>query len=441
MPTPYDYTLNVQAPFQALAQGYQTGAAIRNDQQAQVQQQAALQQQQQQQQVIRSLMSNPNAGAADYANAMLVVPGLKDQLTNAWKTKNDAQQQASLSDTSQWAAAIQQGQPKVASDAIRARADAMENSAGAPTPQSQALRTQADIIDAHPEFAGFLMKSKLSAMGDAGAKVVDQLASMQKQPADLRKANADATSAEAKASVDTAAAPALAVKPAIDNAKTESDMRIAELDTQIKQADSETKRGALQLERDKLVQEQAQQKTAKAQAAQDSMDTSTQALQTLADIKNHPGFDGFWTGPGTKWGAVWGKVPGSDRQALNNWVDSLRGQLGFDALMKAKASSPTGASGFGALSEGELKLISSLAAKLDPNSSDFPAQLNTIQKYLEKSQAKAVASPNLPTSGGAFVMNTPRYGVVDEGRVNSLLKQFPGSSRAQVLQFLQAQGK
>jgi hypothetical protein len=222
MPGPYDYTLNVQTPFQALAQGYQAGAAIRNDQFAQQQQATALQQQQQQQRVIQGLISNPNAGATDYSNAMLVVPGLKDQLAGAWKTKSEAQQQASLSDTSQWAAAIQQGQPQVASAAIRARADAMDNSAGAPTPQSKMLRTQADVIDAHPEFAGFLMKAKLSSMGDAGSKVVDQLARLKQQPDADKKLAAEADLARTGADVAAATAPEDITKKILANKDTAS---------------------------------------------------------------------------------------------------------------------------------------------------------------------------------------------------------------------------
>jgi hypothetical protein len=435
---PIDYTTQVQAPFQAFAQGYQGGAAIRDDQQQQQMQQVAMQQQQQLMQARQRAISDPTA--TNFSNLMLLDPKSAEASQKAWETRNTDQQRAMASDLGGWGAALVNKQPQVVSDALTRQADSIEQQAGGPTPESQSKRQLAQVAMEHPELALGKILTMLKS-NQVGAPVADSLMALMTKPAEVAKANADASSATTRAAVDAAAAPDVAAKPGIDNAKTQADMRIADLNVQIAQANSETDRGRLTLERDKLVQEQALQKQAKGQAAQDSMDTSTQALQTLSDIKTHPGFSSFWTGPGTKWGAVWGKVPGSDRQALNNWVDSLRGQLGFDALMKAKASSPTGASGFGALSEGELKLISSLAAKLDPNSSDFPAQLNTIQKYLEKSQAKAVASPNLPTSGGAFVMNTPRYGVVDEGRVNSLLKQFPGSSRAQVLQFLQAQGK
>jgi hypothetical protein len=204
---PINYAIDVQSPFQAAAQGYQLGATIRNDQQAQQQQQLALQQQQQQAQIIHGLIANPNAGAADYSNAMLLVPGLKDQLTNAWKTKSDAQQQSALSDMSQWAAAIQQGQPQVASNAMRAHADAMENSAGAPTPESQALRTQADVVDAHPDFAGFQLKATLAAHGEGGQKVVDQLARLKQQPDADKKLAAEADLARTGADVAAATAP------------------------------------------------------------------------------------------------------------------------------------------------------------------------------------------------------------------------------------------
>lgn len=205
---PIDYSTQVQQPIQAAAQGYQLGAGIRDDQQHQAvlaQQQAV---QQQQAAVINNLISNPNASAQDYANATLLVPALREQFGQAWSTKNAAQTQAHISDLSQWGAAIQQGQPKVASDAMRARADAMDATSGQPTQASQAMRHQADAIDAHPDFAGVMIKSLLAAQGDQGAKVVDQLRLLKRDPDVDRKTAAEADTAQAGADVATATVPA-----------------------------------------------------------------------------------------------------------------------------------------------------------------------------------------------------------------------------------------
>jgi hypothetical protein len=143
----------------------------------------------------------------------------------------------------------------------------------------------------------------------------------------------------------------------------------------------------------------------------------------------------------TAWGKIWGKVPGSERNAFESWVESLKGQLGFQSLMAAKQASPTGASGFGALSDSELKMLSGLAGRLDTDSKDFPVVLGKVEKFLQKTQARAVANPNLPTSGGAFVANSPKYGTIDEGRINAVLRAHPELTRADVLRYLQQQGQ
>jgi hypothetical protein len=245
-----------------------------------------------------------------------------------------------------------------------------------------------------------------------------------------------------------AGAPALAQKPAIDNSKTlqdieksKADARIADYNAQINAANSDTERERLTLERDKYVQEQAKLQQAQGKGVQDSMDSANQALDTLNQIRNHPAMDSFLTGPGTAWGKIWGKVPGSERNAFESWVESLKGQLGFQSLMAAKQASPTGASGFGALSDSELKMLSGLAGRLDTDSKDFPVVLGKVEKFLQKTQARAVANPNLPTSGGAFVANSPKYGTIDEGRINAVLRAHPELTRADVLRYLQQQGQ
>lgn len=439
---PLNYTQNLQTPFQALAQGYQVGSVVRDDQQ---QQAALLQAQQQQQQLAaarQAVIQNPTA--INYSNLILTDPKSYQATQSAWQMRDTQQQQALVSDLGTLGSAIINKQPNIAADTLNKQADLIEQQTGSPTPESQSKRDLAKLVVAHPEAA----LGKILALADshpAGKQVADGLRLQLTQDATVKKANADATSSQADATVKAATVPDLAAKPGIDNQKTEQDIaasqlagRIAELNVGIAQANSETDRGRLTLERDKLVQEQTKAKQQQGQAAQGSLDSSSQALQTINDIKTHPGFDGFFTGPGTKWGAIWGKVPGTDRNALNNWVDSLRGQLGFDALMKAKSASPTGASGFGALSEGELKLISSLAAKLDPNADDFPKQLSTIEKYLNKAQSGVVASGNLPSRGtGAVVMTLPGVGTVREGDINDIMARYPGLSRSQALQKLQ----
>lgn len=206
MTSPIDYAIDVQTPFQAALQGYQGGAAIRNDQQQQQQLQQQQAAQQQQQKLLQSL-SDPNATANDYARVMSLIPAVAEPLQKAWSLRNEAQQQQHLSDLSQWGYAIKTGHPEIASDAMRALADAMDSKSGIPSPQSKALRINAQIVDEHPEFAAGKIQAMLIAHPD-GKKLADTLAALGGEqraqdmaPDAARKAKAEADIKEAEGAV------------------------------------------------------------------------------------------------------------------------------------------------------------------------------------------------------------------------------------------------
>ena len=115
---PINYTTDVQTPFASAVQGFQVGLGVNNAMVKEQQQQLALAQQQQQVKVLQSLISNPNAGAADYSRAMTALPAIADKLKTAWDTKNADQQQSHLSDLTQWGAALQNGQPQIVVNAM-----------------------------------------------------------------------------------------------------------------------------------------------------------------------------------------------------------------------------------------------------------------------------------------------------------------------------------
>lgn len=209
---PIDYSAQVQDPFQAVLKGYQSGSGIRDDiqqQQAyQVAQQQALAQRDMQSRVLNSLITNKNATASDYANASLLVPGLKDQLKQSWEMKSSDQQQSQLRDVSQVYAAVSNGRPDLAAQKLNERAAALE-AAGGTKQEVQALKAQAEAITAHPEFAratvGMMLASlpggeKLIA-GASGLGVEQRAAD--KAPAELAKAQAEAVKARGEAGLTT----------------------------------------------------------------------------------------------------------------------------------------------------------------------------------------------------------------------------------------------
>jgi hypothetical protein len=445
------YGIQAVNPAQAIVQGIQGGFGIQQEGQQLAAQQLALAQQAQLQKDLAAFSANPNPGASDYAALMTRYPQLADKFKASYDVMDSGQQKVQFQKLSPVFAALNNGKPEIASQILDTQIEGYRNSGNdAGAAGAQAMK---QLIALHPHSAATTIGLQMyGADKDKFSDVLNSLSATKRTqallPSEVAKSQADAASATVDAGVKSVSAPALAAKPGIDNAKTEQDIaksqadaRIAQFNADIAATNSDTERQRLTLERDKYVQEQAKLNQAQGQAAQDSMDSSQQALDTVGQIKSHPGMTSFFTGPGSKWGAVWGKVPGSDRQALNGWVDSLKGQLGFQNLMAAKQASPTGASGFGALSDGELKLLSGLAGQLDPNSADFPTVLGKVEKFLQKAQAKSVANPNLPTAGGAFVANSPKYGTIDEGRINKVLKAHPELTRADVLRYLQTQGQ
>jgi hypothetical protein len=205
MPEPYDYTsafASVPAFGDSLLAGLKNGYAITDLQNQRAQQARDLAVQQQKRDTVQALVNNPNATADDYAKATLIVPELHEQFKQAWDTKSAAQQQNELSQMVQWSSAIQNGEPKIASDDMRSRADAIENTAGGPTPESKALRAKADQVDANPNAANFVLKSMIAAnpKGKAAIDGIVALGGEQRAadlaPAAVRKANADAGTAE-----------------------------------------------------------------------------------------------------------------------------------------------------------------------------------------------------------------------------------------------------
>lgn len=441
---PINYDLNVQQPFQAALQGYQAGAGIRNDQLQYAQQQQAVAAQQNQIKALQNLMSNPNAGAQDYSNAMLLAPGMREQINDAWKVKNEQQQQNELAHMSQAFGALTGGAPDVAEQMFTDRAKALASSGSADDAKHQQF--MADLIHVNPQLARVMLGKTLSGI-PGGDKMISSVVALNGdtraeglQPSTVQKSQADAD----KASVEAANAQTVAT---LGNQKTAEEIKgiqlkrdLDKLDGQIKTANSETERGKLQLERDKLANEIALRQQGQANAAQNGMNGISDALQTVSQIKTHPGMDGYFTGPGTTWGAIWGNVPGSERQALGTWVDTLKSQLTRQNLDAMKAASPTGASGLGALSDGEREMLATTVANLNLNSKDFPQQLARAERFLQKAQSTSVARGQLPNQGEAFVMKHPQFGNVTEGTINGLLKMNPGSTREQVLQFLKQSG-
>ncbi|GAB5040766.1 hypothetical protein BHOIPH791_12440 [Bartonella henselae] len=139
----------------------------------------------------------------------------------------------------------------------------------------------------------------------------------------------------------------------------------------------------------KLIQEQKEEERKEQQAKMqilESADRSNRIISTskelLKIVDEHPHVAGFL--------GYWGSfIPGFKAKDFGHMLDSLKASIGLDALTKAKAFSPSGASGFGNLSNMELQALQNSVAALyqDLTAEQLKKSLTTIIDTFNKSNA------------------------------------------------------
>lgn len=443
MADPIDYSgaFGGQAsPLQSFTQGLQGGALlneIKFGQQQQYvkaqQQQAAMLQQQQMQADLNDLSANPTPDAI--GRISLKYPQLSEQFKRSYDILAPEQQKAKLQSASQVYAAINSGAPEVAVDLLKQEAEGQRNAGDEKA--AQGTETMVKLVQDHPEFAkttvGLILSSALGPekFTETYGKLGAESRAQAEAPADLAKKRADAIKAGADASVAEGTIPDMIAKPA-------NDARLAQFEAEIKAANSETQRGQLTLERDKYIAEQAKNSGVNGQMQQDQLDSVGQAISTAQNLLNDPELKKNWTGVGTTIGKLLSNIPGTDSKDYRANVQTLKSQLFLPAVAALKA-----AGAGGALSDAEGKKLDSQVATLDPDMSPkaFETNLKVVIASLTKAQQKVLANSKTPQKGGAFVMTNPTYGNITEGDINRLMKQHPGSTRQQVMDFLNQGGK
>lgn len=338
---PINYSIDVATPFQAALQGYQGGAAIRDDQAHQQAIQQKQQAMQAQQQILTQLANNPNATGNDYGRVMTQMPQLSEQLTKAWAARNAEQQHSMISDLSQWGSAIKNGAPQIAVQAMNARADAMEKAAGGPTPESQAMRTNAQVAEAHPAFALGMIQAKLSAHPD-GSKVATTLSALGKEDREAAIAPAEQAIKRAEAGIKGAEAAVAPTKLATDIANVQSqvtdrakrfglDSDKLTTETQIKLAEIAQKNGELP----EFVAKDVSAATTEAMAAQQS---AARMNQLATQIEGAVGELG--SGVTAKTGELLKKITGNQ-----NEITRMRAEFSRIVTPAAMAAYKANASG------------------------------------------------------------------------------------------------
>lgn len=459
MPQPFDYTTGQNGPSIAdnFLSGVQSGQTLRNNQDqlqfAEKQRQLALQRQQQQQKDIVGYFNLPAPSARDTAKLVLTYPELAKPAQEAFGAMSTEQQTAKLGEATSIYGALTSGRPDLAKQNLDGQILAAKN-AKRPAQEVAQLQMLSDMIDKDPQsatrFAGLHLASILGPEKFTAAYGGTQAAEKQAAtlPSDVRKGAAEATSAEAKAGIDTATAPAMIEKPVLENQMIGENITTAQqkrdldaFDSQIKAANSETQRGELQLKRDEYVQKMQQQNQNQGLDTQNLLDGINSSLDLVGRIKAHPALAGytgsdptkrFAGGVGSTLGKALAILPGTADKDFRSMVETLKSQQFLNQAKELK--------GMGALSDAEGARIERAIASLDVDQSPqaFTTALGVIESTLNRGREKALASGKTPTGGGAFVFKSPKFGNVTEGQINQVMKQNPGSTRAQVIEFLQS---
>lgn len=427
MAGPYNYTIDVANPFQTALESYGAGAAIRENQLKLEQQQAAQARAQQQQELLARLASNPNASADDYANVMTQIPALAENLSKAWTLKNDAQQQSQASDLLKWGAAVKSGQPQIAVQQMRDRADAME--ASGQSKEAEALRANAGVVELNPALGLGMMQAMLSASprGKDAAEALSKFGTEQRagelHPSALKtaeagavKADADAKTAvvgakfaESKAVQDLKLGEAQIKKLAEDTEIARMNARIAAMNAATAREGNDLKRQELKLKVEEAVQKRDEKVREKVQTAQAGAANIDNMLNTIQRIQQSPALDavvGSMEGrdfyPHEAMGMQLGTVSSDDRADAIALIETLGSQAFLAQIPNIK--------GMGALSNAEGEKLQAAFQNLSRRQSEkqFKASLNEASRLLIKARdslAKGsgvdLGKPDTPAAPGA----------------------------------------
>jgi len=429
---PITYNIDVASPFQAALQGYQAGAAIRSDQQAQQQQEAARQQQQQQARVIQDLLAKKNATAEDYANATLLVPGMKDQFKQAWETRSAQQQQNDLGHISQVYGALQSGNSDVAASLLDQRAQALRNSGN--EADAKSAETMAAVVRAHPELARSMVGMKLSAI-PGGDKVIDGAAKLRGEdradelqgPA-VEEAKAKAHSASVASRFAESNAAIDLEKKGWDIKKVQADITVAKQNVAIAAQQAAIAREANGIKRQELQiqlqnmldarDEKVRTRTADLESARGSMDNFLNTADRF--LAAAVGKDGK---PSSTLKAAAGPLDSRFPTAQEDVADleALAETLGSQAFLSQIPSMK----GMGSLTEREgAKLESSLAnLSLKQSPEQLLANVKEAQRLILKARKNASSRYGMPES----VPDTPAAAsAASPSEIDDLVRKYGG---------------
>lgn len=195
---PMNYTIDVKNPFETALNGAQAAIGISNAMDAEKAKQYDLARRQQMSTDANALAANPAPTASDYANFITKYPEHADHYQKAWGMLSDQQQKTSLSDSTQVFAALNAGQPDIATGLLDDKATALKNSGR--DGEAKHYEVMSKLIKINPN----LPRDQIGMMlfSNLGPEQFNKtFASLAKLPSEVRKGEADATKAEAEAAM------------------------------------------------------------------------------------------------------------------------------------------------------------------------------------------------------------------------------------------------
>lgn len=223
---PINYSIDVKSPFDSALSGFQNGMQIGAQADAMKQQQLQRAQALQMQKDLGTLAGNPNAGAQDYASMMVKYPQMSEHFKKSWDVLSADQQINKLNHATQVYAALQTGNPTVASQLLDDQAKALRNSGK--DADAKAAETMSQMIQLDPTSAkttaGLMLSSIMgpdkfaTTFGTLG----DQQRAQDQAPATLATKEAEAAVKGSEAVIKGVEARNAPQKTALDNANTQS---------------------------------------------------------------------------------------------------------------------------------------------------------------------------------------------------------------------------
>ena len=428
------FLVEAENPIDSMMKGMQQGIGIRQYQEQLNAQAAAQQRASAMNQGLYELSQNPNATAKDYARFGVMFPESMDNLKKSWELQSPENQSSLLNEMSQVYAASLTGNNDLAKSILKNKYDAAVNSGDAE--KANTYKAMIMGADSNPNFlrtsSGLALSSIMGAdkFGSTFESLGKEQRAEQEQPYTVMKAAGDAQKSMAEGDLAYSKGAA-----DIENTREETKSKILQRDIdraklKLDAAKNETERMKLQAEIEEKQSKLLETKEGKYQAAQSSLDSFQDSIDTIDRVLGDKGFAQA-VGSG---GDVTSYLNSSAGKQARTNLETVQAQQFLSNLLAAKAGGAT----FGSLTEQEGAKIQNAVANItkDQSAESLKNNLGIIRGILTRRRQDIIADGNLRTEGGRFIGKNASGNPVTEGMVNKYMISAPDVPREKIVKFL-----